>query len=80
MKRRFERIYKMIECKSYLESEDNPENKEMSVYGFKHIKTDKFDKYIIIGWESDDLYENDKLLNLWSNKFLNKDEKREISR
>ena len=33
--RRFERINKLISCKSYIKSEDVPENKEIFVYGFK---------------------------------------------
>ena len=32
MKRRFERIYNMIESKSYMKHEDCPENKEISIY------------------------------------------------
>ena len=37
VKRRFERIYNMMECKSYRINEDISENKEIFVYGFKHI-------------------------------------------
>ena len=37
VKRRFERIYNMMECKSYMKNEDILENKELIVYGFKHI-------------------------------------------
>ena len=44
----------------------------------KHIKTDKIDKFILIGCEADDLCENDKLLNFWSNKFLNKEAETEM--
>ena len=73
VKRRFERINKMMECKSYMKNEDIPENKEIIVYGFKHIKTDEIDKYKLIGCESDELFENDKLFNFWSNKFINKE-------
>ena len=40
----FERIYYMMECKSYMKNGDIPENKETFVYGFKHVKTDKVDK------------------------------------
>ena len=29
VKRRFERIYNMMECKPYMENEDTPENKEI---------------------------------------------------
>ena len=65
-KRRFERIYNMMECKSYMKNEDVPENKEIFVYGFKHVKTDQIDNYILFGCESDELYENDKLFNFWS--------------
>ena len=72
-KRRFERITDMITCKSYLKYEDIPENKEIFVYGYKHIKTDKIDNCILIGCESDEIIENDKLFNFWSNKFINEE-------
>ena len=62
-----------MECKSNIENEDICENKEIFIHGFKHVKTDKVDNYILIGCELDELYENDKLFNLWSNKFLNKE-------
>ena len=39
VRRRFERIYNMMECISYMKNEDLPENKGISVYGFKHFKT-----------------------------------------
>ena len=55
VKRRFERLNNMIACNSYNTNEDFPENKEIFVYGFKHIKTDKIDKCILIGCESDAL-------------------------
>ena len=70
-KRRFERINNMMDCKSYIKYEDFPENKEIFIYGFKHVKTDKIDNYILIGCDSDELFENDKLFNFWSNKFMN---------
>ena len=63
----------MREGKSYLRNEEFPENKETFVYGFKYVKTDKTNNYIFIGCESDDLYENDKLFNFWSNTFLRKE-------
>ena len=69
----------MITCKSYIEYEDIPENKEIFVYGFKHVKTDKFDNYILIGCKSDELYEQNNLFNFWSNKIINKEkEKRDF--
>ena len=46
---------------------------EIIIHRFKGIKTDKVDNYIIIGCESDDLYENDKLFNFWSKKILNEE-------
>ena len=70
-KRRFERMNDMKTHKSYIKHEDIPENKEIFVYGYKHIKTDKIDNYILIGCETDELFENDKLFNFWSNKFIN---------
>ena len=62
----------MMECKSYMKNEDFPENKELIIYGFKHIKTDKIDNFIITGCESDELFENDKVFKFWSNKIGNK--------
>ena len=76
VKRRFERIYNAIEIMTYTEYENIPENKEILIYGFKHKKTYKLDKYILIGCESDALYESDKLFNFWSNKLKNKEIKR----
>ena len=69
--RRFERIYNSIESMTYTKYENTSENKEIFIYGFKHIKTEKVDNYILIGCESDELFENDKLFNFWSNKFIN---------
>ena len=72
--RRFERIYnKMSDFKTYIKYEDIPENKEIFIYSFKHIKTDKVDNYILVGSESNELYENDKLFNIWSNKLIKKE-------
>ena len=74
VKRRFERIYNMMmDFKTYIKYEDIPENKEIYIYSFKHIKTDKVDNYILIASESDELHENDKLFNIWSNKLINKE-------
>ena len=70
--RRFERIYNMMmDFKTYIKYEDIPENKEIFIYFFKHVKTDKVDIYILIASESDELFENDKLFNIWSNKLIN---------
>ena len=41
VRRRFERIYNRTEVNSYAKYEANPENKEIFIYGFKRIKTDK---------------------------------------
>ena len=74
VKRGFERIFDMMmDFKSYTKNEDIPENKVIYVYGLKHVKTDKVDNYILIGCESDELLENDKLFNFWSNKFINQE-------
>ena len=74
VQRRLERIFNMMmDCKSYTKNEDISENKEIFVYGFKHVKTDKVDNFILIGCGSDVLYEHDKLFNFWSNKFINKE-------
>ena len=74
VKRRFERKFNMmLDCKSYTKNEDIPEDKEIFVYSFKHVNTDKVDNYILIGSESDELHENNKLFNIWSNKFINKE-------
>ena len=79
-KRRFERINDMITYKSYIKYEDFPENKEIFIYGFKHVKTEKVDNYILIGCETDELYENDNIFNFWSNKFINEEiEKRKFN-
>ena len=72
--RRFERIYNMMsDFKTYFKYEDIPENKEIFIYSFKHIKTDKVNNYILTACESDELFENDKLFNIWSNKLINKE-------
>ena len=74
VKRRFERIFNlMMDCNSYIKNEDISENKEIFIYGFKHVKTDKIDNYILIGCESDELFENDKLFIFWSNNFINEE-------
>ena len=74
VQRRMEKVFNMMmDCKSYSENEDISENKEIFVYGFKHVKTEKIDNYILIGCESDELYENDILFNFWSNKFINEE-------
>ena len=73
VKRRFERIYNMTVCKSYMKNEDTPEKKEIFIYGFKYNKTDKIDNYILFGCESDELFESDKLFNFCSNKFIIKE-------
>ena len=74
VKIRFERIYNMmLDFKSYIKYEDIPENKEIFVYSFKPIQTDKVDNYILIASESDELHENDELFNIWSNKLINKE-------
>ena len=68
-KRRFEWIYNIMECKTYMKNEVIPEKKEIIVYGNKHIKTDKTDSFVLIGSQLDEIYENDKLFNFWSIKF-----------
>ena len=73
-KRRFERIYNMmLDFKSYIKYEDIPENKEIFIYSFKPVQTNKVENYILIASESDELHENDKLFNIWSNKLINKE-------
>ena len=54
VKRRFEGLNNKIACKSFIEYEDIRENKEIFIHGFKHIKTDEIDNYILIGCESDE--------------------------
>ena len=63
VKRPFERTNNMMECKSYIKNEEISENKEIFIYGFKHVKRDKIDNYILIGCKSDELYENDIQFN-----------------
>ena len=78
-KRRFDRIYNAIETMTYRKYEDIPENKEIFIYGFQHIKTDKVDNYILIACELDESFENDKLFNIWSIRFIIKEiEKRDF--
>ena len=72
-KRRFERINGMISCKLYMKNDDIPEKKGIFVYGFRHIKADKIDNFILFGCESDGIREIHKLFNFWSKKFLNKE-------
>ena len=69
-KRRFEKIFNMMECKSYTENEDISENKKIFIYGFNHIKTNKIVNYILFRSESDEINENNKLFKFWSDKFL----------
>ena len=73
VKRRFERIKNMMECKSYIENEDISENKVIFFYGFKHVKTDKVGKYVLMGCELDELNEKNKLFNFWAIKILYKE-------
>ena len=68
--RHSERIDKLMECKSWISNEKNPENKKSIVYDFKYVETDKINNCILFGCESDELYENNKLFKLWSDKFL----------
>ena len=56
-----------------MKHQDVPENKEIFIYGFVHIETDEIDKNILIGCESDGIFENDKLCKFWSNKILDKE-------
>ena len=68
-----------MECKSYIENQIISEFKEILFSGFKHIKTDKIDKFILFGCESDELYENNERFKLWSNNFMNAEiQKRKI--
>ena len=80
IRRHMERIFNMMmDFKSYTKYENIPENKEIFVYGFKHVKTEKVDNYILIACEADELFENDKLFNFWSNKIINNEiEKRDF--
>ena len=71
--RRFKRRINVIAFKSHMEDEDTPANKKIFVYGFKHIKTDELDNFILIGCASNEIYENIKLLNFWCNKFIYKE-------
>ena len=74
VKRRFERIYNMmLDFKSYIKYEDIPENKEIFIYSFKPVQTNKVENYILTASESDELHEYDKLFNIWSNKLINKE-------
>ena len=37
------------------------------------LKTDKINNFILLGCESDESNENDKLFNFWSNKIIKKE-------
>ena len=63
----------MMDCKLYNKNEDISENKEIIIYGFKHVRANKVVNYFLIGCESDELYENNKLFNFWSSKLINKE-------
>ena len=58
-----------------MKNEDIPENKEIFIYGVKHNETDKIDEDITIGCESNELYENNILFNIWFNKFVKRETK-----
>ena len=73
MKKRFERIYYMMKCGLYMKNDYLPENKKIFIYGFKHIKTDKIDIYVLFGCESDENCEIYKLLKFWSSKCIIKE-------
>ena len=62
-----------MKCKSYMKNEDVPENKEIFVYGFRLVKTDELDNYMLFGCKLDEIFEYDKLFNFWSVKFINKE-------
>ena len=74
VKRRFERIYNMMmDFKSYIKYEDILENKEIFIFSFKPVQTNKVENYILTASESDELHEYDKLFKIWSNKLINKE-------
>ena len=57
VKKRFDRIFNAIENMAYTKYEFIPENEEVFIFGFKQIKTDKVDFYILFGCKSVDLKE-----------------------
>ena len=59
-----------------MKDKDTTRNNEMFVFGLKHFKTVEVDNHKLIGCESVEFYENDKLSNFWSNEFI----KREIEK
>ena len=73
MKRCFGRIYNAIETMTCTKYEGVSENKEKIIYGFKNVKRDKVDNYILFGCQSDELFEYDKLFIFWSGKFINEE-------
>ena len=72
-KRRFERRNIVITCITYMKHKDVPGNKRIFAYEFKPNETDKIDKHISVGCESDDIYESYKLFNFLSNRFVNRE-------
>ena len=71
--RRFEKVNNRKACKLYMKHKDVPETKKILLHGFKHVKRDKVDNSILIGCKSDEIFENDRLFNFWSDKFINKE-------
>ena len=69
-------VNNMIKSKAYMKHEDVPESQEIFVNGFNPTKTDKIEYFVKIGCESDELFENDELFKLWSNKLLNEEVER----
>ena len=55
-----------------MKNKDVPENKGIFLHGFRHNKTDKVNKDILIACDSDELYQNHNLFNSWCNNFINK--------
>ena len=79
--RRFEKINVATESMISTKHEGIPENKEIFNHGTEHIETKKVHNFILVACESDELYENDKLINSWWNKFSKKEiEKRDFNR
>ena len=70
---RFERIYNTIESIVYTEDQVFSESREVFIYGFKYKKTDKVNRYNLVGCESDELNDDNQLFNFWSKINLKKE-------
>ena len=63
----------MMEVYCYTKYEDLPGNKDLFIYGFKNIKSDKIDNYILIGCDWREKFEIDKIFHFSSDQIINEE-------